>query len=215
MKIKWLGHSCFLITSDSGTRIITDPYTSGNDFKYREIQESADIVTISHGHGDHGNSTAVRGNPIVLTQSADVKGIEFQAVASFHDDTQGSRRGNNTIFCFNTDGINVCHLGDLGHLLSKKQLTEIGAVDILCCPVGGFFTIDAEQATTVYNSLKPKVFIPMHFKNAGVPQFPIAGVDKFLKGKQNIVISDNSEVEFKANTLPQISQIIVLKPALL
>ena len=35
MKIKWLGHASFLITSDNGTRIITDPYKSGGDIEVR------------------------------------------------------------------------------------------------------------------------------------------------------------------------------------
>ena len=46
MKIKWLGHAAFLITSDSGTRIITDPYKPTDDLRYGRIDETADIVTV-------------------------------------------------------------------------------------------------------------------------------------------------------------------------
>ena len=102
MKIKWLGHSCFLITADEGVRIITDPYSVGGGIGYDKIQEAADIVTVSHGHGDHSNVAVVKGNPEVVISSKEVKGIEFRGIASYHDETQVRQRGPNTIFCFTT-----------------------------------------------------------------------------------------------------------------
>jgi len=213
MKIKWLGHAAFMITSDTGTRIITDPYEDRDEFSYGEIQESADIVAVSHEHTDHNNTAAVQGNPEVVRETAKVKGIEFKGVPTYHDNTKGQQRGKNTIFCFEVDGIRICHLGDLGHLLSAKELAEIGKVDILLIPVGGFYTIDAKVATQICDALAPKVAIPMHFKNEKCA-FPIAGVDEFLKGKKNVTRLDVSEVVFKQGALPTVTQIVVLKPAL-
>jgi L-ascorbate metabolism protein UlaG (beta-lactamase superfamily) len=213
MKVKYLGHSAFLITSEKGLKIITDPYTRGPSLTYGEIKESADIVTISHEHLDHCNPATVRGNPQVIkgTGRVVVKGIEFNGIASYHDEARGRMRGNNIIFCFDLDGIRVCHLGDLGHLLDDRQLKEIGDVNILLIPVGGYFTIDARAASQVCNQLKPSVIIPMHYKTEkGIPG--VAGVDEFIKGKDNVTRQDSSEVEFKQ--LPPTSQIMVLKPAL-
>lgn len=87
MKIKWLGHACFMITSDSGTRIITDPYVTGGMLSYGEIKESADIVTISHEYGDHNNAAAVQGSPEVVKGAVTVKskGIEFKGILTYHD----------------------------------------------------------------------------------------------------------------------------------
>ena len=215
MKIKFLGHAAFLISSDKGVRIITDPYETGPDLTYREITESADIVTVSHGHSDHGNAAGVRGNPEVVrgTGRSVAKGIEVKGIVSYHDDAKGRLRGNNTIFCFEVDGIRVCHLGDLGHLLEEKQVREIGGVDILLVPVGGYYTIDAKAATQVCNQLKPKVIMPMHYKtDKGIPN--ISGLDEFLRGKANVSRLDASEAEFKQGELPATSKIIVLKPAL-
>ncbi len=115
MKIKWLGHASFLITSDSGIKIITDPYETGGGLSYGEIKESADIVTVSHDHFDHNNVAAVPGNPQVVKGTAEVKGIEFKGISTYHDEAKGGQRGKNTILCFEVDGIRVCHLGDLGH----------------------------------------------------------------------------------------------------
>jgi L-ascorbate metabolism protein UlaG (beta-lactamase superfamily) len=215
MKIKCLGHAAFVITSDAGLKIITDPYETSPGLTYGEITESADVVTVSHDHFDHCNVAAVRGNPEVVrrTGRSAAKGIEFNGIASYHDDAGGTLRGNNIIFCFELDGIKVCHLGDLGHLLDDKQLAEIGSVDIVLIPVGGSFTIDARAASQVCEQLKPKVIIPMHYRTE--KSFPdIAGVDEFIKGKSNVTRQDSSEVEFKAGELPATSQIIVLKPAL-
>lgn len=213
MKIKWLGHASFMITSDSGTKIITDPYEVLDNLKYGEIKETAAIVTVSHEHGDHNNVGVVRGNPKVVRGTTEVKGIKFNGIPTYHDETGGSERGNNTIFCFTVDGIRICHLGDLGHPLEDKEAAEIGKVDILLIPVGGFYTIDARVATGVSNNLTPKVIIPMHYKNDRC-SFPITGVDKFLSGKKEVSQPNTSEAEFKAGELPASTRIIVLKPAL-
>lgn len=215
MNIKYLGHASFLITSDTGVKIITDPYETGPELTYGEITESANIVTVSHGHFDHCYVAGVKGNPEVIRRAGRsiAKGIEFKGIASYHDEAKGRLRGNNIIICFELDGIKVCHLGDLGHLLDDKQVTEIGSVDILLIPVGGYYTIDAQAATEVCNQLKPRVIIPMHYKTEkGIPN--IFGVDEFLGGKANVNRLDASQAEFKPGELPATSQIVVLKPAL-
>jgi L-ascorbate metabolism protein UlaG (beta-lactamase superfamily) len=215
MKIKWSGHSCFLITSKDGTRVITDPYTVGGGINYSPIKETADVVVVSHGHGDHSNVSAVQGKPEVVkgggTKTA--QGIQFRGIASYHDASQGTQRGPNTIFCFTIDDIKLCHLGDLGHVLSPGQVNEIGAVDILFIPVGGFYTIDAFAASQVCDQLKPKVVIPMHFKTPRCT-YPIAGVEDFFKGKKNVRRVGGSEADFERERLPAATEIVLLQPAL-
>jgi len=213
MNIKYLGHASFLITSDTGMKIITDPYETGGGLSYGGIKESADIVTVSHDHFDHNNVAAVPGDPQVVRGTAKVKGMEFKSISTYHDEAQGGQRGKNTILCFGVDGVRVCHLGDLGHQLSEGQVAEVGLVDVLLIPVGGYYTIDARVATAVCNQLQPKVVIPMHYKT-GKCDFPIAGVEQFLQGKKEVTRLDASEVEFKSGALPPTTQIIVLKPAL-
>lgn len=213
MKIKYLAHASFLITSDSGTRIITDPYKTSDALKHGAIEESADIMTISHEHGDHNNAAAVQGNPEVVKDSTTVKGITFKAVSTTHDDKGGSERGKNTIFCFQVDGVKVCHMGDLGHLLTDNQVVEIGKVHVLLIPVGGNFTIDARAATEVADQVRARIIIPMHFKTDKLG-LPIAGVENFLKSKTNVTQVDSSEAEFKVPELPTNPQIMVLQQSL-
>ena len=213
MKVKWLGHASFLITSDKGVRIITDPYKAGGALKYAEVKGPADVVTVSHEHFDHNYVEPIEGKPQIIKSSAEAKGIKFNGVATFHDENKGKDRGTNTVFCFEVDGVRVCHLGDLGHKLSDQEVAQIGKVDVLLTPMAGFYTMNAEVATEVSNKLKAKVIIPMHFKNERC-DFPVSGVDDFLKGKKNVTRMNSSEIEFKAGKLPAETQIMVLKPAL-
>jgi len=215
MKIKWLGHACFLITSRDGLRVITDPYAVGGGINYSPIKETADVVVVSHDHGDHSNVSTVQGKPEVVKGSGTktARGIQFKGIASYHDASQGTQRGLNTVFCFAIDNMKLCHLGDLGHVLDPEQINEIGAVDILFAPVGGFFTIDASVASQVCDQLKPKVIIPMHFKTPKC-DYPIAGVEDFLGGKENVRRVGNSEADFERERLPAATEIVLLQPAL-
>ena len=215
MKLKWLGHSCFLITSETGLRIITDPYHQASGLSYAPINETADIVIVSHDHFDHNNVSSVPGKPEIVTGNGTktVKGIQFKGIETFHDESQGRERGPNTIFCFSIDEIKLCHLGDLGHRLNKEQVTQIGEVDILLAPIGGFYTIDAKMASTVSDDLKPKVVIPMHCKTPKC-NWPLNTAEDFLAGKKNVRKLNSSEAEFKAGTLPESTEIVVLQPAL-
>jgi L-ascorbate metabolism protein UlaG (beta-lactamase superfamily) len=215
MKVKWLGHASFLITSDKGTRIVTDPYQKIDKMYYGEINETAEVVTLSHEHHDHNNPGAVKGNPRIYKgqSSEQVKDVKLSGLQVFHDVNQGKDRGKDMIICMEMDGLKVCHLGDLGHVLSDGEVAKLGKVDILMIPVGGYYTIDAATATKVVAQIKPKVTIPMHFKN-DKNNFPIHPVEEFLQGKKNVTMADTSEMEFEAGKLPPQAQIIVFKPAL-
>lgn len=218
MKVQWLGHSSFLITTNSGVRIVTDPYQPGGydgAIKHEALNQPADVVTISHDHPDHNYTAMVAGNPMVIKGAGMyvVSGIEFLGVQTMHDESGGSQRGKNTVFTFTVDGIIVCHLGDLGHVLTGDQAAEIGSVDVLLLPIGGHFTIGPDQAWQVAGQLAAKIVIPMHFKTDKV-NFPIAPIEDFLKDKPNVKRLDSSTLELKKEDVPKDRQIIVLKYAL-
>ncbi|MCX7911944.1 MAG: MBL fold metallo-hydrolase [Dehalococcoidales bacterium] len=213
MKIKYLAHASFLITSAGGVRIITDPYESAGGIRHAPIRETADIVTVSHEHADHNHVASIRGNPAVVKQDATIKGVKIRAIPVAHDEKGGGQRGKNTIFCLEVDGIRLCHCGDLGHILTEAQVKAIGAVDILMVPVGGFYTIDAGIASRVCDQLNPRIVLPMHYKTEKV-DYPITGVEEFLKGKTGVVRAEGSELDISADKLPRTRQIIVLRQSL-
>ncbi|NWF57583.1 MAG: MBL fold metallo-hydrolase [Syntrophaceae bacterium] len=218
MKVKWYGHAAFLITSDLGAKIMTDPYEPGafgGAIAYGPIPDQADIVLVSHDHADHNFVQGLKGKPQVIkgTGSHKVKNLEFKGFAAYHDGRKGSERGQNTIFCFCVDGVKICHLGDLGHVPSDPEAKQIGPVDLLLMPVGGVYTINPAQATQTAQKLSPKIVIPMHYKTPRCG-FPLAVVEDFTSGKAGVKKIKDSEVEIKKESLPQYTEIVVLQPAL-
>lgn len=180
MKIEWLGHSCFLITGSNDIRILTDPFDEKIGIPLLKVK--VDVVTVSHQHFDHNATHLLPGKPAVIETvvTSVLPDVEIRGIGLFHDDQQGTQRGVNIAFVITVDGFKVCHLGDLGHPLSNQQVTAIGPVDVLCVPVGGFSTIDAQQASEVISLIKPAVVLPMHYKvkNSNVP---ISAVNDFLR----------------------------------
>lgn len=136
MKIIWLGHASFLIETGA-TRIITDPFDETTGYRIPSI--SADLVTVSHDHYDHNAVDWVLGEPRVVSSPGETRfqEVDILGIPSFHDQEKGRLRGRNTIFVIKAEGLTVCHLGDLGHLLEPDQLEAIGRVDVLLIPVGG------------------------------------------------------------------------------
>jgi L-ascorbate metabolism protein UlaG (beta-lactamase superfamily) len=208
LKIQWFGHSCFLITSTDGKRVLTDPFNASVGYPVPSVE--TEVVLVSHSHGDHNNTAAAKGNPqIVRTEGeSSAAGMSFLGVSSFHDNSGGSQRGKNIIFVWEMDSVRLAHLGDLGQQeLTADQVAEIGKVDLIFIPVGGNYTIDAKQATKVMEQLSPKLVFPMHYKT-DVANLPIASVDGFLAGKDNVEkVGKNSVV---VEELPEKTKVVVL-----
>ncbi|MCR3884382.1 MAG: MBL fold metallo-hydrolase [Methanothrix sp.] len=183
LKIRWLGHSCFRIEDGSGKVVVTDPFDEAVGYPLPRIR--ADAVTVSHDHHDHNNVEALQGRPAVVKGPGEKEaaGIRFEGFQTYHDEEKGELRGDNTIFCFEMDGVRICHLGDLGHLLSEEDAAALGEVDVLMIPVGGVYTIDAGGAKEVVGQIKPKVVIPMHFMTPALT-FKVDPPDRFLSGQK-------------------------------
>jgi len=218
MKIKFLGHAAFLITTEDGTKLVTDPYEPGGfggAIGYGRLREPADFVVISHNHADHNYVKMVPGDPVVVKGSGEQThgAIVFRALATHHDGSRGAERGQNIVRVIEADGMTVCHLGDLGHTLSPEDATALGSIDVLMVPVGGTFTIDAKGATAVVNRLRPRIAVPMHYLTPKVG-FDIAPVDDFLADKTRVRRVGGSEIEVTKDTLPEPTEIVVLEPAL-
>lgn len=214
MKIQYLGHSSFKLTASCGTVVVTDPYAPEVGFKMPEV--SADAVTISHGHFDHNFIKAVGGNPRIIegAASCNIEGVEINSVKSFHDSFGGKKRGENFIFKFRIDGINVCHLGDLGEPCSVELIEKIIPADVLLIPVGGNYTIDAQTAKTYVDAVKPRIVIPMHYRTDDL-KVDIEKLDKFteLFDKDIIEYTDSSEIELCGKDIKGQTRIIVLRRA--
>jgi L-ascorbate metabolism protein UlaG (beta-lactamase superfamily) len=195
--IRWYGQSFFHVTASDGTRIVFDPHYIE---QYPRNVVGADLVLISHPHADHATLTAIT-NPEKAKVLAGVKGtarkqewsrvdekfreVKVYSVGTFHDKDSGMSRGRNSCMIVEVDGLRICHLGDLGHELSERQIQAIGEIDILMIPVGGIYTLNGTDAKKVVEQIKPKrLILPMHY---GTRVFDdLVGPEEFLEGLKNV-----------------------------
>lgn len=211
LRIRWFGHACFLISSSSGVRVLTDPFDE--TVGYNLPHTAADIVTSSHDHFDHSNVSVAEGNPQILKGPGEYRDdkVSVYSVETWHDTEHGARRGKNHVFIIEADGVRIVHMGDIGHDLIPSQLDAIGRVDVLLVPCGGYYTIDAEGAKRLVSSTNPRVVIPMHYRTDAIHDWPIARVDEFLKRFDNVVELDCSELELIPGALPKDTTVYALK----
>lgn len=208
MKIKWLGHACFSITTSAGTTVLTDPFDASVGYPVPAC--AADIVTESHQHHDHNDVSSLSLVGQILSKPCDVQigAIHISTVSAFHDDEQGAKRGKNLIFIIEADGLKIVHAGDLGHMLSDEQIEAISGADVLMIPVGGFYTIDADTAEAIRRAASPKITIPMHFLTPAM-SFPIADEKPFL-ALNGGVYAGSDEIELSAQSAGSHPAVIVL-----
>ncbi len=212
MKIEYLGHSCFKLTESTGTSVVCDPYDPSVGYEMPRL--TADAVTVSHKHYDHDYINAVDGSPTVIDRecSQDLSGVEINAIKSFHDGQRGKARGENVIFKFRMDGIDICHLGDLGEACSSELIDLLLPVNVLLIPVGGTYTIDAEMAKEYVDRIMPDVVIPMHYREKGCT-LDIDKVDEFigLFDKECVEEIDGGELELMRSDLSGDTKVIVFR----
>ena len=208
MEISWLGHSCFRIRGTQAT-VITDPYSP--NLGYALGKPKARIVTVSHQHPGHSYVQGVGGEPKLITGPGEyeIGGVLIIGLATFHDAENGSQRGKNTIYLMEIDEVSLCHLGDLGHMLTAGQMEELGNVDILLVPVGGVSTIGAPIAAELARQLEPKVVIPMHYRTEAL-SWELEPVEKFLKEMGGEQVTPQAKLSFNRSNLPLSTQVYLL-----
>ena len=194
MLFRHIGHAEFLIETESGVRIVTDPYDARCGYPLQQI--AADVALVSHHHHDHDAVENLKGEPRIIetegrfTPETDVK---ITAVRGFHDDANGSKRGETLLFLIETEGLRIVHLGDLGCALNTEQLDILKNPDVLMIPVGGFYTIDAKQAKEIAGQLGARVILPMHYRTQYNRDWPISGPEPFLDQFENADVCKGTE----------------------
>jgi L-ascorbate metabolism protein UlaG (beta-lactamase superfamily) len=199
LKLKWYGHASFLVTSNSGLRIVTDPYTPETS-GYLPVRDPADVVVISSDNDTfHCRADLIPGNPIVINalEVAQAggkrieKGVEFTSIEAmealnhkYHDPDQ------NGMYRFVVDGVSIGHMGDIGNALSEAHLNFFTGVDVLLALTGGHPTIELDDLKVMIDRTQPKLVVPMHFRTLRYKPRNCFWIEKFLS-----YFSDN-EVDF-------------------
>lgn len=206
IKIRWHRHACFEISNDKV--LVFDPH-DGASIGIPPPKVKADIILISHDHFDHNQARIVeKDGSIVVREGKEIDGVKIEAFRAYHDKERGRRRGEITIFKVLFEGIKLCHLGDIGEILDDETIEKIGEVDILFIPVGGTFTVNAEEALEMCKKFKTKVIVPMHYKIEGL-SLPIERVDEFLEKTDYEIRYVGDEIEIEKEDLPKEKEIWV------
>lgn len=195
MKLTWNGHSCFTLETANGTFVL-DPYQEGSVPGYAPLQLTADAVLCSHEHRDHNGRDRV-------TLTGKTPAVAVEEIHTFHDPEQGKLRGTDIIRIFSSEGMKVAHLGDLGCELEEGQKEKLKGLDLIMVPVGGFYTIDAQQAKALMDELQPRVVVPMHYRGEGFGYDVIGPVEDYLALCGNVVRYQGNTLELTKDTPAQ------------
>ena len=202
MRLEWIGHACFKLTLESGVKVFTDPYDESVGITM--IPLKADVITMSHDHHDHNETSRIIGEPVILRggEPLVLGGLAISALASYHDDAQGEKRGKNFIRVFEAEGLKIVHMGDQGCMPGESILSAIAGADALLIPVGGTYTLDAAQAKAVIARVAPRCVVPMHVKTKHCP-YPIDPVGVFLRKMGCEDAQPVSALEFTKESAPK------------
>ena len=173
-------------------------------------KHDVELLTISHGHPTI--PTRLDRPNLTLTRPGEYehRNLLITGVRTFHDGVRGAERGENVIFAVEIDGVHVCHLGDLGHLLTEDELGELGPIDVLLVPAGGNFTISPAEAAEVVAQVSPKIVIPMHFAADGASA-DLLGPERFL---HELAVGEpirQPKAVVHATSLPDETQVVLLE----
>ncbi|MCI7796366.1 MAG: MBL fold metallo-hydrolase [Lachnospiraceae bacterium] len=194
--IKWNGHSCFSVTADDYT-IVLDPYAPDSVPGLPALSLTANRVLCSHTHRDHGCTD------VVTVEEKGACPFAIHTIDTFHDDAKGTLRGSNRIHILEAYGMRVAHLGDLGCSLTSEQEEQLKAVEAILIPVGGYYTIDADQAFAIVSSLNPRVVIPMHYRSDRFGYPVIGRLEAFTGHCMDVVTYDTDTLVLTPETEKQ------------
>jgi L-ascorbate metabolism protein UlaG (beta-lactamase superfamily) len=198
--LTWLGHSAFRLDTSGGKRIYVDPFLSGNP-KCPEDErepERADIVAVTHGHGDHVGDTVdiakEHGSTVVAIVelsgwlgkqgvdddkmpapnkggTVDVGGVKFSVVNAFHTGSapDGSYGGDSAGFVVTTeDGKKLYFAGDTCVFGDMQLIGRIYEPDVAIVPIGDHYTMGPKEASVAIELLGVKRVVPCHWGTFGL-----------------------------------------------
>jgi L-ascorbate metabolism protein UlaG (beta-lactamase superfamily) len=209
IKIKYYGHSMWSVSNGS-TNIIIDPFA---DIGYPLVENIiADVVISSHEHSDHNNFKLIVPPFKKITQvgSYIVKDVKVKLLQSNHGRFDGKNLGDNLLSIVEIDDIVLLHCGDIGVMPDEEELKNIPHIDILMIPIGGRFTIDAEQAKTLIELLKPVVVFPMHYRMTPSKVDGIDSIEPFKALFPNAENLGSDNISFSKDKLNTKQRIIIL-----
>jgi L-ascorbate metabolism protein UlaG (beta-lactamase superfamily) len=193
--LTWLGHAAFRIDTANGKRIYVDPFLQGNPKCPANEQEPerADIVAVTHAHGDHiGDTVAIakqHGSTVVAMVelagwlgkqgvaddkligfnkggTIDVDGVKFTLTNAFHSSStpDGSYGGEAAGLVVETgDGTSIYFAGDTCVFGDMQLIGRIYEPDLVVLPIGDHYTMGPREAAVALELLGAKRCVPSHW----------------------------------------------------
>jgi L-ascorbate metabolism protein UlaG (beta-lactamase superfamily) len=189
--VQWLGHAAFEITSSGGTRILIDPFLSGNPSTPDSLKNLSRYkpaaVLVSHSHDDHAlNAKAIaqssgamlistyewvssQGVPQSQAMGGNVGGtfrvgdVVVHLVPAVHSSSPGGRPLGFVLEF--ADGRTLYHTGDTWIFGDMALIQELYHPNVILLNVGGGpYTQDPRTArTAVTKYFRPTTIVPMHY----------------------------------------------------
>ena len=207
-EIKFLGHACFRLKGRDAT-ILTDPVP--RSLGYKVERQKADIVTISHAHAGHTNLDLFSAPPKVVQGPGEyeMNDVFITGIRTWHDNERGTIHGNNTAYLIDLEEVRICHLGDLGHVLTNEQVEQLSGVDVLIIPVGGGTVLDPARAVEVISQVEPRITIPMQYRTdqGDSGREPL---EAFLRAMGLSDVAARDKLVIRASDLPDVPEVVVL-----
>jgi len=160
------GHGSFRITANSGQVIYVDPY-AGEGY-----DKPADVILVSHEHGDHNQTGLVAQKDNCVTLRAEdvlvdgayrtcaIGGLEVQAVPACNKNHDRNRCVG---FILRLDGISLYGAGDTSTTDYMAEMKAMG-LDYALLPADGIYNMDLEEAAACAKAIGAKHTIPIHIK---------------------------------------------------
>ncbi|MEN3202636.1 MAG: MBL fold metallo-hydrolase [Atribacterota bacterium] len=223
LEIRYLGHSAFFLSFESGFRCVLDPFSPEVGYSIPKSLEAHALIS-THEHFDHlfegflGKhlttlvGTKSKGADWNLFEET-IEGVHIFALPSYHDEKKGTLRGKNAIIVLEGDTMRLAHLGDIGALPEREVKEKLQNVDILFVPTGGHYTLSLDLVVKLIQELTPRVVIPMHYRTEATKDWPIAPLEEFLKRAKTWKVTEkDSPLRIRKENLPETTEIWVMQP---
>jgi L-ascorbate metabolism protein UlaG (beta-lactamase superfamily) len=165
VSIKYLGHSCFLITSPKA-KILIDPFLTGNPKAAAKAEDvECDFILVSHVHA---GSQGAKVLPLGCGGGKDFSFGRVQLTIAHHTSSVEGPSGPVMLgspvgFLFRIEGKTIYFAGDTALTMDMQLLGERKQIDLAMLPIGDHFTMGMEDAAEAVRMLKPKLTVPMHY----------------------------------------------------